>query len=188
MEFVVIAVTLALCFGVDKLFTKVFRSRPEHGTGLAVRLSRMYGVFGILLAVIGVAAVITGIANSPALAVGGVVVILMGAGLVVYYMTFGIYYGDDTFLLTTFGNKSNTYEYRNIRGQKLYAVRGGSVVIELHMTDGRTVQLQSTMDGVYKFLDHAFGGWLRQTGRRQADCSFYDPSNSCWFPPVDEEV
>ena len=53
------------------------------------------------------------------------------------------------------------------------------------MTDGRTVQLQSAMDGVYPFMDKAFTMWLRQTGRRQEDCSFYDPQNSCWFPPVE---
>ena len=27
--------------------------------------------------------------------------------------------------------------------------------------------------------------WLEQTGRRQEDCGFYDPANSCWFPPVE---
>ena len=188
MEILVIAATFALCFGVDKLFTKVFRSAPEHQTGRSVRLSRMYGVFGLVLAVIGVAAIITGLTDSPALAIGGMAVIIMGIGLVVYYMTFGIFYGDDTFLLTTFGKKSNTYHYRDIRGQKLYMVQGGSVVVELHMTDGRTVQLQSSMDGAYRFLDHAYAAWMRQTCRNEADCGFHDPSNSLWFPTVDQEV
>ena len=188
MEILVVAATLALCFGADKLFTKLFRSAPEHRTGKAVRLPKMYGAFGLILAVIGIAAVISGILDTPILAAGGVVVIIMGACLVVYYMTFGIYYGDETFLLTTFGKKSNTYHYLDIRGQKLYLIQGGSVVIELHMTDGRTVQLQSTMDGAYPFLDHAYAAWVRQTGRMEAECGFHDPSNSLWFPTVDEEA
>lgn len=187
IEILVVAATLALCFGVDKLFTKVFRSAPEHRTGQAVRLNKMYGAFGLILAVIGFAAIISGVMNTPVLAAGGFIVIIMGICLVVYYMTFGVFYGDETFLLTTFGQRSNTYHYRDIRGQKLYLIQGGSIVIELHMTDGRTVQLQSTMNGAYTFLDHAYAAWVRQTGRAEADCPFHDPANSCWFPSVEEE-
>ena len=188
MEILVIAVTFALCFGVDKLFSKLFRSKPEHHTGKAVRLPKLYGAFGLILAVIGLAAIISGVMDTPVLLFGGVFVIVLGICLVVYYMTFGIFYGDETFLLTTFGKKSNTYHYRDIRGQKLYLIQGGSVVVELHMTDGRAVQLQSTMDGAYSFLDHAYDAWLRQTGRSATDCGFHDPSNSMWFPAIDEEV
>ena len=187
MEILVIAVTLLLCFGADKLFTKIFRSAPEHQTGKTVQLPKLYGAIGLILAVIGIAAMISGILDTPVLLFGGIFVILLGIGLVVYFMTFGIFYGDDTFLLTTFGKKSNTYRYRDIRGQKLYLIQGGSVVVELHMTDGRTVQLQSTMEGVYGFLDHAYAAWARQTGRREEDCVFHDPSQSRWFPSVDEE-
>lgn len=186
MEILVIAVTLALCFGVDKLFTKTFRNTAEHQTGNAVRLSKLYGAFGLILAIIGVVSLISGVMNTPVLLIGGIIVIVMGSCLIVYYMTFGIFYGDDTFLLTTFGKRSNTYHYRDIRGQKLYLIQGGSVVIELHMNDGRTVQLQSTMNGAYAFLDHAYAAWVRQTGRREADCTFHDPSASLWFPTVEE--
>ena len=187
MEILVIAATLALCFGADKLFTKLFRSKPEHQTGKSVRLPKMYGAFGLILAVIGVAAVISGVLDTPVLLFGGGFVIVLGIWLVVYYMTFGIFYGEDTFLLTTFGKQSNTYRYRDIRGQKLYLIQGGSVVVELHMQDGRTVQLQSTMEGAYPFLDHAYAAWVRQTGRTEAECGFHDPSQSLWFPTVDEE-
>ena len=188
MEILVIAAALGLCFVIDKLFTKLFRSTPEHQTGKAVRLNKMYGAGGLILAVIGIAALISGVMNTPVLVAGGVFVIIMGICLVVYYMTFGIFYGDDSFRLTTFGKKSNTYRYGEIRGQKLYLIQGGSVVIELHMYDGRTVQLQSTMNGAYPFLDHAYAAWVRQTGRNERDCSFHDPSNSLWFPSVDGET
>ncbi len=187
IEILVVVATLALCFGIDKLFTKAFRSAPEHQTGKAVRLPKMYGAFGLILAVIGLAAIISGVMNTPVLLFGGIFVIALGVCLVVYYMTFGVFYGEDTFRLTTFGKKSNTYQYRDIRGQKLYLIQGGSVVIELHMTDGRTVQLQSTMDGAYPFLDYAYAAWVRQTGKTEAECGFHDPSNSLWFPTVEEE-
>lgn len=186
-EILVVVGTLALCFGADKLFTKYFRSQPEHRTGLSVRLSKMYGAFGLILAVIGIAALISGVTDTWLLVAGGIGVIILGVCMVVYYMSFGIYYGEDTFLVTTFGKRTTAYQYKEIRGQQLYLIQGGNVVVELHMTDGRTVQLQSTMNGVYPFLDHAYTAWLRQTGRREEDCGFHDPANSCWFPSVGEE-
>lgn len=188
MEFFVIllvaSATFGLCFLADRGFTKVFRGKEQHATGLSVRLSKRYGSMGLILAVIGLAAVITG-ADQPVLLYGGLVVILLGAGLVVYYMTFGVYYDSDSFILTTFGKKSVTYRYRDIKGQLLYLVAGGNVLVELHLEDGRTVSLQSTMDGMYPFLDTAFAGWCVQKGLRREDCTFHDPANSCWFPNLE---
>ena len=110
----------------------------------------------------------------------GILLILCSAALVTYYLTFGIFYDEDAFVYTRFGKKSITYRYRDILSQQLYN-SAGNIVIELHMA----VQLQSAMDGVYPFLDKAFTLWLRQTGRKQEDCPFYDPQNSCWFPPAE---
>ena len=57
---------------------------------------------------------------------------------------------------------------------------------KVYLKDGSTVSLQSTMDGVYPFLDTAFAGWCLQTGRDPESCDFHDPSKSLWFPPVEE--
>ena len=96
-----------------------------------------------------------------------------------------IFYDEDSFILTTFGKRSNTYRYNQIKAQQLYNAYG-NIVIELHMGDGRTVQLQAGMEGVYPFLDKAFDGWLHQRGKKKEDCPYYDPENSCWFPPVED--
>ena len=188
MEYLAVILVAVLVFGacylIDKGFTRLFRSQAQHKSGKAVRLSKKYGSIGLILAVLGIGAVFAGLPESWLLMVGGCFIILVGAGLVVYYMTFGVFYDQDSFILTTFGKRSTTYYYRDITNQQLYNSYG-SVVIELYMKDGRTVQLQSGMTGVYDFLDHAFSAWLRQTGRRQEDCPFYDPQNSCWFPPVE---
>ena len=85
-----------------------------------------------------------------------------------------------------FGKKDLTYSFREIVGQKLYLVQGGSVIIELHMTDGRSVSLQSTMTGTYDFLDHAFIHWCRQTRRDPAGCDFHDTANHLWFPTLED--
>ena len=112
---------------------------------------------------------------------------LMGIGLIVYYLTFGVYYDDNSFILASFGKKSETYSFRDIKEQRLYTVTGGSSVVELHLTDGRALSLHSTMEGTYPFLDHAFYAWCRQTGRNPEECDFHDPSKSCWFPGVEVE-
>ena len=179
---VVAAATFGVCFLLDKLFTKIFRNQAEHHSGLAVRLNKRYAVFGLVLSVLGVMAIFTGISDGPILLWGGVIVLLMGLALVGYYLSFGVFYAEDSFVVTSFGKKSITYRYSDILQQRLYIIQGGNVMVELHMTDGQAVSLQSSMEGMYPFLDHAFAAWCRQTGREAEDCDFHDPSNSIWFP------
>ena len=180
------AAVFGLCFAVDKAFSKLFRSKAQHRSGMAVRANKRYGLFGVILSVLGIMAVCVGISDGPVLLWGGIVVLLMGAALAVYYLSFGVFYDGETFLLSRFGKKEVTYHFSDIKGQKLYLVQGGNVIIELHMADGGTVSLQSTMDGVYPFLDTAFAAWCLQTGRDPQSCDFHDPSQSLWFPTVED--
>ncbi|MBQ6851952.1 MAG: hypothetical protein IJO04_02840 [Oscillospiraceae bacterium] len=185
MEYIAVLLVAALVFGacclIDLGFRKLFRNQQEHRSGLAVRLNKKYGSIGLILAVLGIAALFEG---GWVLVTGGCLLVALGIGLVVYYMTFGVFYDTDSFVLTTFGKRSRTYAYKDIQAQQLYNSYG-SVVIELYMTDGRTAQLQTGMVGACDFLDYAAAAWQRQTGRKQEDCGFYDPQNSCWFPPVE---
>ena len=180
------AAVFGLCFAVDKAFSKLFRSKAQHRFGMAVRANKRYGLFGVILSVLGIMAVCVGMTDGPVLLWGGIVVLLMGAALAVYYLSFGVFYDGETFLLSRFGKKEVTYRFSDIKGQKLYMVQGGNVIIELHMADGGTVSLQSTMDGVYPFLDTAFAAWCLQTGRDPQSCDFHDPSQSLWFPTVED--
>ena len=180
------AAVFGLCFAVDKAFSKLFRSKAQHRSGMAVRANKRYGLFGVILSVLGIMAACVGISDGPVLLWGGIVVLLMGAALAVYYLSFGVFYDGETFLLSRFGKKEVTYRFSDIKGQKLYMVQGGNVIIELHMADGGTVSLQSTMDGVYPFLDTAFAAWCLQTGRDPQSCDFHDPSQSLWFPTVED--
>lgn len=190
MEYIAVilvaAAVIGVCFLVDKGFTKLFRSQAQHRSGKAVRLNKRYGSIGLIAAVLGVASLFTGLKESALLIFGGVILIAVGIGLVVCYMTFGVFYDDDSFILTTFGKPSTTYLYQDIQGQKLYISAGNVTLIELYLRDGRTFQLQSVMEGAFDFMDKAFAAWLRQTGKKQEDCDFYDPKNSCWFPSVEE--
>ena len=179
---VVAAAVFGLCYLLDKGFQKTFRSKSQHRSGRAVRLNKTYSIIGIALSFLGVCAIVTGITGAIALLLGGIVVLIMGICLCVYHLSFGIFYDDDTFLCTTFGKQDVTYRFCDIRTQNLYTITGGSVVVELHMADGKAVSLQSTMSGAYPFLDAAFAGWCRQKGIAAENCPFHDPANHLWFP------
>ena len=182
---VVAALVFGACFLIDKGFTKLFRSQAQHRSGLAVRLNKKYGAIGLILFVFGLATLLSGLSKQWALVAAGGFILLVGIGLVVYYMTFGVFYDDSGFVLTTFGKKSKFYCYADIVSQQLYNSYG-NILIELRLADGRSVQLQAGMTGVYPFLDKAFAAWCVQKGIDPESCSFHDPANSCWFPGMEE--
>jgi len=180
------AAIFGICYLVDKGFARLFRSKAQHRSGMAVRANKRYGVFGTVLICMGILAICVGITDGIVLTIGGIFVLLMGIGLAAHYLTFGIFYDGESLLYSRFGKKDLTYYYKDIQGQKLYLVQGGSIIIELHMTDGFAVSVQSSMDGVYPFLDTAFAGWCLQTERDPQNCDFHDPSQSLWFPTVED--
>lgn len=183
---VIAALVFGFCYLIDKLFTAKFRSTAQHRSGMAVRVNKRYGVFGVGLSVLGVLAIGVGITGGNALIFGGIAVLIMGIALAVYYLTHGIFYDGESFLVASFRKADRIYTYDQIVEQKLYMIQGGSVVIELHMTDGTAVSLQSSMEGVYLFLDTAFAGWCLQKDIDPTTCDFHDPSRSWWFPHEEE--
>lgn len=187
-EYIAIAIVAGAVFGicalVDWAFKKIFRSQSQHRSGTAVRLSKRYGSVGLILAVFGVSVVLVGIPDNWLFLAAGVLFVLIGIGLVAYYLSFGVFYDDDGFVLTTIGKKSKTYGYGDIQGQQLYVTTGGGVIVEIYLCDGRTFQIQSAMDGGFAFMDHAFQKWLEQTGKQQDQCDFYAPQQCCWFPKM----
>lgn len=182
----VAAVIFGICYAVDKAFTKAFRSKAQHRSGLAVRANKMYGLFGLILSVLGVLGIVTGLGTNALLLGGAVIVLILGICLAVYYLTFGIFYDGETFLVCAFGKADREYSFGDIRGQRLYLVQGGNIIVELHMADGSAVSVQSSMDGIYTFLDTAFAGWCLQKGIDPQSCSFHDPSQSLWFPTLED--
>lgn len=180
------AAIFGICFAVDKAFTKAFRSKAQHRSGMAVRANKLYGLAGLILMILGILGVLTGLGANVLLLIGGIVVLILGICLVTYYLSFGVFYDGETMLICRFGKKDREYYFRDILGQKLYLVQGGSILVELHMADGSAVSLQSSMEGVYTFLDTAFAAWCLQKGIDPQSCDFHDPSQSLWFPTVED--
>ena len=157
---VVIAATFGVMFLLDKGLTKLFRSRDQHRSGTAVRLKKHFGILSLALMALGV--------------------------LGIYYLTHGIFYDNDTFLYVTFGNRSVTYRYADIRAQKLYEIQGGTLLVELHMADGKAVSVQTSMEGAKTFLDKAAHARMRQLNLNSHECQWFDETEGRWFPPVEE--
>ena len=177
------AATFGVMFLLDKGLTKLFRSRDQHRSGNAVRLNKRYGIFSLALMVLGVLGILFGL-TEPALALilGGVLVAVGGAVLGIYYLTHGIFYDSDTFLHTTIGNRSRSFRYGEIRGQKLYRLQGGSYMVELYLQGGATVSVQTSMPGALDFLDHAAHARMRHLGLNSHECQWYQPDQGSWFP------
>ena len=180
------AAIFGICFVVDKAFTRAFRSKAQHRSGMAVRANKFYGLAGLVLMILGILGVLTGFGANILLLIGGAVVLVLGIVMVTYYLSFGIFYDGETMLICAFGKKDREYFFREIQGQKLYLVQGGNLIVELHMADGSAVSLQSTMDGIITFLDTAFAAWCLQKGIDPQSCAFHDPSQSLWFPTVED--
>ena len=179
----VAALVLGVCWLVDRAFTKLFRSKAQHRSGKAVRASKRYGSIGTILMVLGVMACFV-LEN---LWIAGLIVGLMGLCMVVYYLSYGIFYDEETFLVSSLTRGNKTYSYGDIRCQQLYLLTGGNVIVELRMHNGDTVSIQSYMEGFDAFLDTAFAGWCAQRGIDPENCPFrHDTSQSCWFPSEEE--
>ena len=183
----IMAATFGVMFLLDRGLTKLFRSRKQHQSGTAVRLKKRYGVFSIALMVLGVLGICTFFADGNLiLLLGGVLVLPGGILLGIYYLTHGVFYDDDSFLYTSFGNRSVSYPYGDILGQKLYVIQGGSLLVELHMAGGKTVPVQTNMDGANAFLDKASRARMRQLGLNSHECPWFDEAKGQSFPPVEE--
>lgn len=178
----VMALTFGVMYALDKGFTRLFRARDQHKSGTAVRLPKMYALIGMVLVILGILVFFVDGKGNILLILGGIVVGLMGGFLIAYYLGFGIFYDEESFLVSSLGKKSRSYRYTQIRGQMLYVVQGGSMIVELHMDDGTAVSVQSKMAGSLAFLDKAFFGWCRQKGMDPDGCEFHNPDQWQWFP------
>ena len=183
----VIAATFGLMFLLDKGLTKLFRSRQQHRSGTAVRLKKHYGILSLALMILGALGIVTYFCDKNLiLRVGGLLGLPGGAVLGIYYLTHGIFYDNEGFLYTAFGNRSDEYRYRDIRAQKLYEIQGGTLLVELHMENGKTVSVQTSMEGAPAFLDKAAHARMRQLCLNSHECGWFDETRGQWVPPLED--
>ena len=69
---IAVILTFGICFFVDKGYTKLFRSKKQHKTGLQVRVNKRYASIGLVLCILGILAVFTGFGGETVLLIGGI--------------------------------------------------------------------------------------------------------------------
>lgn len=179
----VVAATFGCCYLLDKGFARLFRNTDQHKSGMSVRPAKRYFIIGLGLCLLGIMAILSGVSGGgKVLLFGGIAVVLFGAVVLAYYACTGIYYDEDHFVVAALGKKDRTYRFSDITCQSLYLIQGGEISLELHLEQGGSVSINSVMEGMYPFLDHAFSAWCRQKGLEPESCEFHAPSQCVWFP------
>ena len=115
------AVIFLLCFLIDKLIQKLFPKHKLEKSKTVVRPPRKSAVFGVLLLVFPLMALLFWMPEEgdTLLTICCVGAMLMGAFLLVTYFSVSIYYGEDGFLYKTLRGGKKEYRYKDIRDQSL---------------------------------------------------------------------
>ena len=58
---VIAAIIFGICYLVDKAFSRLFRSKAQHRSGMAVRANKLYGLAGLVLSILGILGFLTGL-------------------------------------------------------------------------------------------------------------------------------
>lgn len=172
------AAVFGLCFLIDRLIQRLKR---RSGPSRIVRQPRRAVGIGILMLVAGIALLL--FLNSTLGFVGGIVIALLGAVLMASYFSFSVHYDDEGFTCRSL-KTTTRYLYNQIRGEQAIATRSGITVI-LYVGD-TTVELSEAMQGVQKFLSHAYYARCRQMGIDPDTCPPPAPRELVWFPEPPE--
>ena len=174
------ALVFGLCFLVDKLWQR-HKKRADSGEEQEkVRLPRINNIAGLLLAVGGFVLLLF-IAPIE----GGIwwflsiMVMLIGLFLIINYLATGVDYDEAGFTHRRLGQRSRTFTYDQIKGQRSFANRAGINVL-LYVADDE-VYLYSAMKGTRGFLETAFRGWCVSHGIDPDEVSPPNPENMIWF-------
>lgn len=178
---VVMVLTFALCFGVDLLCKRLRRNRPPRNQ---VKPQRKTMAFGIGLSFLGLAIGLNFWSQSTLIAACCVVIFLMGIGLMFIYLTTSIVYDEEGFESKAPFRKTRRFRYGEIRGELALLARSGANAM-LYVGE-EEVQLYQSMVGVNDFLQTAYHGWLKQTGRTEEEFPPPNPMYLVWFPEPSE--
>ena len=178
------AVIFLICFLIDKLIQKLFPKHELEKSRTVVRPPRKSAVFGVLLLVFPLMALLFWMPEEgdTLLTICCVGAMIMGAFLLFTYFSVSIYYGDDSFLYKTLRGGKKEYCYAQIRGQRSLMTRGGINTILFVGED--EINLYSSMQNLNPFLKHAFFRWCAAKGI-DSDSVKNNPRMFTWFPDPD---
>ena len=160
---IICAVVFLLCFLIDRL-VKALRPKSGLGKGVKfVRMPRRSFIFGIILLLFPVAAVLFWLPKDETLLrVGCGVIFAMGILLLYYFFSFSIRYDGQSFEYRDLRHKRTSFTYGQIRGQRSVTTRSGVQTV-LFVGDD-SLMLSEAMQGVNEFLSTAFFKWCDLKG------------------------
>ncbi len=187
MIYILYVLLIAAVFGLIALFDFLLRKllpKPKHAQkGNVVRMPRYSFIFGILLSVFSVfALLVVPIDTQKTLWIACWIVLAMGVFLLVNFFRFGIFFDEEGFTYRTLTKKPRSYRYDQIRAQESFLARSGWNST-LYVAEDE-VPLTAAMQGVDKFLNKAFFAWCRQKDI-DPDTVENDPSMLVFFPGLD---
>ena len=185
LYFLLIAAVFGLIALCDFLLKKLL-PRPKHSqTGNVVRMPRYSFIFGILMAVFSIfALLIIPIDTQRILWLACWIVLAMGAFLLFNFFRVGIFYDEEGFTYRALTKKSRSFRYEEIRAQESFLARSGWNST-LYVADTE-VPLTAAMQGVDSFLNKAFFAWCRQKNI-DPDTVENNPTMLVFFPPLDNK-
>ena len=92
---IVAALAFAVCYGLDKGFTRLFRNKKEHRSGRAVKHHKRLVTIGLLLTLVSLAGLLSSGEGFKGQLFMSLFVLVLAVGLTVYYLSFGIYYDQE---------------------------------------------------------------------------------------------
>ena len=190
MQYVLYILLVAVIFGLvalaDLLLKKLFPKNSAMKSGKAVRMPRYSAIFGIIMTLLSIIALLfLPMESEKFLMLGCVVVLIMGVYLLTSYIRFGVFYDDEQFVYRTLMKKAKTYRYGDIEAQKAFLAKSG-LNTTLYVA-GDEIQLYSAMQGLSDFLNKAFFRWCEQKGI-DPDTVENDPSMLVFFPEPKSEA
>ena len=188
MIYVLYFLLVAAVFGVialcDFLLKKIL-PKPRHTEkGNVVRMPRYSFIFGILMSVFAVfALLVVPIGEQKTLWLACWIVLAMGVFLLFNFFRVGIFYDEEGFTYRTLTGKARSYRFEEITAQESFLARSGWNST-LYVA-GDEVPLSAAMQGVDKFLNKAFFAWCRQKDI-DPDTVENNPTMLVFFPPLEQ--
>ena len=186
MIYLLYALLVAVVFGIIALcdfLLKKLLPKPRHAEkGNVVRMPRYSFIFGIVLTIAALMALLFVPLSETLLWASAWGVLVMGLFLLVSFFRFGIFFDEEGFTYRTLTGKARSYRYEEIRAQESFLAKSGWNST-LYVGDDE-IALTAAMQGVDKFLNRAFFAWCRQKDI-DPDTVENDPSMLVFFPPLE---
>ena len=187
MNYILYLLLIAVIFGlialIDFVTKRLFAPLRKTHDGPVVRMPRYSFILGLLLALVGLIAVLYMPTDETFLYLGCWLVLAIGIYLLINFFWTGVFYDNEGFTYRAFPRKGRYYRYEEITSQRSFVAKSGWNTALY--ANGQEIQLYAAMQGVPEFLLHAFRRWCLQKGLDPDEVE-HDAATLRFFPEPEE--